>query len=98
MTNRPRLPEGMTPRLLSREQAAAYVGLSANQFDEEVRAGRFPASVALYVTRRRLWDRSALDAALDSEMVTVLDAGTDGFTSRKARWQQRHKDRQKTSG
>jgi predicted DNA-binding transcriptional regulator AlpA len=84
----------MTPRLLSREQAAAYVGLSANQFDEEVRAGRFPTPVDLFVTRRRLWDRCAIDAALDAEITSILD-GPNGFETRKARWQQRHQDRQK---
>lgn len=61
MTNRPRLPEGMTPRLLSREQAAAYVGLSPGAFTVRI-AGKVSA---LRLGKRILWDRRALDAYLD---------------------------------
>jgi hypothetical protein len=53
------------PRLLSREQAAAYVGLSPNQFVEEVSAGALPAAILPYskVNEWR-WDRDELAAAL----------------------------------
>jgi len=57
-----RLPPGMTPRLLSRDQAAAYCGISAPHFDETV-AKEVPA---LPLGRRNLWDRKLLDRWLDA--------------------------------
>jgi predicted DNA-binding transcriptional regulator AlpA len=83
------------PRLLDREQAAGYVGLSPNAFDREVRAGTFPAPFPLTKIRRRLWDVRALDAALDRAMGIV--AKTDDRESRKAAWRQR-KDRAQAAG
>ena len=56
------------PRFLTREAAAAYVGVSPTVFDDEVRSGVWPAA------RKRgskggllTWDRSLLDAAADRE-------------------------------
>ncbi len=54
------------PRRLSREQAAAYVGLSPTTFDIDVAAGRLPQP--LQRGRRKLWDRAAIDHKLDSEI------------------------------
>jgi predicted DNA-binding transcriptional regulator AlpA len=51
----------MERRLLTREQAAAYCGLSPIAFGDWVRKGRLPSS--LNGTHR--WDRKAIDAALD---------------------------------
>jgi hypothetical protein len=56
-----RLPEGMTPRLLSREAAAAYCGMSPNHFDDEISH----AVPALKFGRRKLWDVKALNRWLD---------------------------------
>ncbi|MET0430746.1 MAG: helix-turn-helix domain-containing protein [Microvirga sp.] len=53
-----------SPRLLTRQQAARYCGLSPSGFGKWVRAGRLPR--ALPGTRR--WDRQAVDAALDRIM------------------------------
>jgi predicted DNA-binding transcriptional regulator AlpA len=53
---------GITPRLLSRHQAAAYCGISAQAFSAWVRTGRLPPPIA--GTCR--WDLKAIDAALDS--------------------------------
>jgi hypothetical protein len=53
------LPAGMTPRLLSRDEAAAYCGISPGTFDEYV--GVPPIRFG----SRRLWDRVALDWWLD---------------------------------
>jgi predicted DNA-binding transcriptional regulator AlpA len=62
MAPRPALAEvGIAPRLLRREQAAAYCGLSVHGFSEWVRSGRLPGP--LRGTMR--WDRRAIDAALD---------------------------------
>jgi predicted DNA-binding transcriptional regulator AlpA len=82
-------------RLLDRETAAAYVGLSPNAFDQEVRAGTFPAPFPLTRIRRRLWDVRALDAALDRAMGITTKA--DDRESRKAAWRQR-KDRAQAVG
>jgi hypothetical protein len=57
------LPPGLPPRFLSREQAAAYVGVSATLFDSEVRAGLWPQPLVRGASAGRLtWDRCALDA------------------------------------
>jgi hypothetical protein len=57
-----KLPEGMTPRLISREQAAAYCGMSPNFFDEQVRQSVPPLDFG----RRHLWDVKKLDRWLDA--------------------------------
>lgn len=93
------LPQGVTPRLLSREQAAAYVGLSPGAFDAEVQAGTFPKPFPLRGTRRNLWDRAALDSALDSRMAVYLDLSALGGSrdERKRRWQARQDRPKKAS-
>jgi predicted DNA-binding transcriptional regulator AlpA len=53
---------GIAPRLLTREQAAAYCGLSVNGFSDWIKSGRLPGPIA--GTAR--WDLRAIDAALDS--------------------------------
>ena len=52
---------GLPPRGLSREQAAAYVGVSAGLFDAMVADGRMPPAKLL--NSRRVWDRHRLDSA-----------------------------------
>jgi predicted DNA-binding transcriptional regulator AlpA len=52
---------GITPRLLTREQAAAYCGIGLAMFTNWVRSGIIPGPVP--GTHR--WDRKAIDAALD---------------------------------
>ena len=74
----------LSPRLLSREQAARYLGLSPNQFEIEVAAGTWPAAVPLRRTRRKLWDRVELDRALDSRLTVSVDPG--GWDERRERW------------
>ncbi len=56
---------GITPRGLSLEEAAAYVGLAPATFLAEVEARVFPPHVGLDASRRRIWDRAALDKAFD---------------------------------
>ena len=51
------------PRLLSEEQAAAYVGVSLNSF--KARIGD-PWPAAIRFGRRKLYDRLALDRAVDA--------------------------------
>jgi hypothetical protein len=56
------LPLGLTPRGLTREQAAEYCGCdSLAAFDDWVRRGIVPRAMA-GTTR---WDRRAIDRALD---------------------------------
>jgi hypothetical protein len=57
------LPAGMTPRLLSREAAATYCGISPNHFDEHLAEAVPP----VFIGRRRLWDVKALDRWLDAQ-------------------------------
>lgn len=54
------------PRLLSHEEAARYVGVSAQVFDQECRAGLWPPALRRGNSGGRLtWDRLALDRAAD---------------------------------
>lgn len=55
---------GIPSRGLSTGEAAAYVGLSERSFLAEVQAGRYPNALPLK-TDRLVWDRRALDIALD---------------------------------
>ena len=52
------------PRILRREQAAAYVGVSAGTFDIEVKEGRAPPPVFVTATLKGL-DRDDLDRWID---------------------------------
>lgn len=52
---------GITPRGLSREQSAGYIGVSPNLFDEMVSDGRMPR--AKRINGRKVWDRHRLDMA-----------------------------------
>lgn len=53
----------VSPRGLSREEAADYVGIGATLFDALVTEGKLPKAIALH--GRRVWDRKRIDAALD---------------------------------
>jgi hypothetical protein len=57
------LSYGMTPRLLSRELAAEYCGVTPPTFDEHV----VPSVPPVELGRRRLWDVRALDRWLDEQ-------------------------------
>ena len=51
----------MTPRLMTKGQAAAYCAMSPSRFGQLVKTGTLPSAV-IGTTR---WDRAAIDAALD---------------------------------
>jgi hypothetical protein len=56
----------MEPRYLSREEAAAYLGVSADTFDDEVASGMWPAARRRGSKGARLtWDRKVLDTYAD---------------------------------
>jgi len=52
------------PRGMSREKAAAYVGVSSSLFDEMVKDGRMPPPKR--ANSRVIWDRIQLDAAFEA--------------------------------
>ena len=58
------LPPGLSPRLLSREQAAAYCGVSPTHFTETIGTEVRPVRVRSAVR----WDRVALDRWIDRQM------------------------------
>lgn len=55
------LPASLPPRGLSREEAAAYVGVGVTKFDAMVTDGRMPHPKK--IDGRRVWDRHRLDSA-----------------------------------
>jgi predicted DNA-binding transcriptional regulator AlpA len=55
------LPQSLAPRGLSREQAAAYIGVSPSLFDTLVKDQRMPQPKR--INARTVWDRLQLDAA-----------------------------------
>jgi hypothetical protein len=63
MTKQPKnvLPQSLAPRGLSREQAAAYVGVSPSLFEMLVKDGRMPGPKR--INARTVWDRLQLDEA-----------------------------------
>jgi predicted DNA-binding transcriptional regulator AlpA len=64
VTRQGTLPPTLAPRLICRDAAAAYVGVSPNTFDKMVASGLMPKPRRL--TERRLaWDVRHLDAAVD---------------------------------
>jgi hypothetical protein len=63
MPDRGHLPRGMTPRLLSRNAAATYLGIGVEAFDEYVA----PVVRPVEIGRRRLWDLNALDRWVDQK-------------------------------
>jgi predicted DNA-binding transcriptional regulator AlpA len=80
---------GIAPRLLTREQAAAYCGLSVHGFSEWVKTGKMPGPI-LGTAR---WDRRAIDAVLDKASgLETCGAQEDAFD----RWK-REKHEKRTS-
>lgn len=75
-----RLPDW--PRCMTREVAAAYLGISPSQFDAEVKAGAWPAP--LWSGKRVRWDRQAIDRWLDSRDAATLPRGE--VSDRRRRW------------
>lgn len=69
------LPPGITPRLLTVEQAAAYCNVGRDNF-----AARVGVSPIRAFGNRVLYDRHALDRWLDQQsgIVAVADTDADG--------------------
>jgi hypothetical protein len=69
-------------RLLTREQAAFYCGLSVSAFSKWVKIGRLPAALA--GTSR--WDLKAIDLALDSLSGLAISKTSDSVTTALDEW------------
>ncbi len=67
-------PISRAPRLLKRYEAAAYLSVSENKFDEMVRDGRMPPPKL--IDRRKAWDVYELDARIDN-LPSDGDSDTD---------------------
>ena len=65
------------PRGVPLDEAAHYWGLSPNSFMAEVKAGRAPPP--LHFGRRRIWDKRALDEALDHLSKLTNDNNQGGW-------------------
>jgi hypothetical protein len=63
MKTKSRLPVGLLPRLLCRDAAAAYCGISPNHFDGTIAKDVKP----LCVGKRHLWDIKKLDQWIDAQ-------------------------------
>jgi hypothetical protein len=77
------------PRLVSKKQAAAYCGACTATFGKWVLAGVMPAPVSI----TRMWDRVAIDAALDRASGIGAEAPADSFDTWK-----RGRDARKSAG
>lgn len=69
----------LSPRGLSREEAARYVGLGPTTFDQLVQEGKMPKPAR--VGRRAIWDRFKLDAAF----ADLDDSGSENRVDRALR-------------
>jgi hypothetical protein len=86
MATHPALADlGIAPRLLTREQAAAYCGVGLTTFTGWVRRGIVPGPVH----RTHRWDRMAIDAALD--VLSGIDAKPEGKALDQ--WKAKHRPR-----
>ena len=79
------------PRLLSREHAAAYVGVSPTTFDTEVRNGVWPQPIrrggADSKRQRLTWDRLAIDRCIDNgDLPEAPDTYEDDYARREREW------------
>lgn len=75
--NRPANDNDPPGRLLNKGAAARYCGVSRPTFDKWVAAGLFPPSVSI----TKMWDRKAIDIALDkmSGLSPDLASGEDTY-------------------
>jgi predicted DNA-binding transcriptional regulator AlpA len=76
MARQDALPPTLTPRLIARAAAAAYVNVSPTTFDAMVKDGTMPKPKRLS-GRRKAWDVRALDAAVDN--LPVEDNDNDSW-------------------
>ena len=64
MASKDRGRSKVSPRGLSRIEAAAYIGVSPGTFDKLVKDGLMPEPIP--IRSRKVWDRLRLDSAFES--------------------------------
>ncbi len=79
--SRARRDSVIEPRGLSREDAAAYVGIGTTLFDRLVEERVFPSAKQL--AGHKVWDRRSLDIAFDR----LPGDAFDGIDPKPSRWQ-----------
>ncbi len=84
---------GIAPRLLTREQAAAYCAVSLTAFTEWVRRGIVPGPIP--GTHR--WDKKVIDAALDTLSCIDDKLEHNALDQWKAKHPARHTERNSSS-
>lgn len=77
----------LQPRLMTREQAAAYCGYSPEHFSRQVAAGRLPKPLP----GMKRWDRQAIDHALDtlSGISSARASPEDEYAAWEAEWREK---------
>jgi predicted DNA-binding transcriptional regulator AlpA len=73
------LPPTLSPRLIGRAAAAAYVSVAPGTFDEMVTDGRMPRPILLG-GRRKAWDVRKLDIAVDQLPTDGADAEDNSWS------------------
>jgi hypothetical protein len=69
------LPSNVPPRGLNIRQASQYWGCSAGTFKKLIRLGVVPPPIEMRGCERNIFDRHALDAAMDALRPTERKAG-----------------------
>lgn len=87
-------PQAALPRVMDRDMAAFYCGISPNTFDALVVAGKLPPPQPVH-GRRVAWDRRLLDIHLDRLFGATADAADD---TRKLLQERTQQWQAKTSG
>ncbi len=77
----------MTPRLLSRANAAKHCGLPIKTFSEWVKTGRLPPPIE----GTRYWDRAAIEAALNHLSGLVSPGGGAPTQSALEEWKEKRR-------
>jgi hypothetical protein len=85
-SSRARHDIGPTPRLLTREQAAAYCNVSPQCFSSWVKIGRLPGPL----TGTARWDLKAINAALDLLSGIVTRTDSQSGSSALDQWKAQH--------
>ena len=94
MATHPALADlGIAPRLLTREQAAAYCGVGLTTFTAWVRRGIVPGPIP----RTHRWDKKVIDTALDALGCIDDKLEHDALDQWKATYRARHTERNSSS-
>ena len=79
----------LTPRILTREEAAAYLGLGVSAFDMRVKAGKLPKPLPADIYGRARFDRGAIDRQLDLDSGLTDSKGIDASEALR-KWRAGH--------